>query len=108
MTTIRQLPRRAKLTNRLCLCLVTLTAVLFGIGLAVGKGLAGHYLLYAGICTVSLVPVVLIIGARPLWCPECNGFLRVREDHPRARESHIYYCKPCDVIWDTSIERGSN
>ena len=37
-------------------------------------------------------------------CPDCGQFLREGAEHPRASETYLYYCKRCDVIWDTMID----
>jgi DNA-directed RNA polymerase subunit RPC12/RpoP len=50
---------------------------------------------------------LLAITGRPLRCPDCGQFLREGAEHPRASERYLYYCKRCDVIWDTTIERSN-
>jgi len=51
--------------------------------------------------------IILDLTGRPLRCPDCGKFLREGADHPKAEETYLYYCKRCDVIWDTTIGRSN-
>src|SRR5262245_9887516 len=109
MPEVKELRRRGLITNRVCGILLVASFGVFSLRWLFGETSAlGRDASYAGIGLFVLIPLVMVVGGRPLLCPGCRSFLRTREKDPRARQSHIYYCKRCDVIWDTCISRGDD
>ena len=70
-------------------------------------GLEGSLAYLCVFIAFAIFGVLLAFTGRPLRCPDCGRFLREEAAHPRASEVYLYYCKRCDVIWDTTIERSN-
>jgi hypothetical protein len=65
--------------------------------------------LYVGLTAVLVAACIFIFFfERTQRCPTCGRFMREKYDHPKAKESHILYCKRCDVIWDTTFPKSSD
>jgi hypothetical protein len=107
MGTIKQLPNRRRRVHKVLGYLLLLVGV--GVGLLQKypeKASVGIFVLVlVGFLGVFLMAAVV---GRPVRCPDCGKFLREETGHPRAAESYVYYCKRCDVIWDTLIAKSSD
>ena len=107
MSALKTLPRRRRVRTMLGICMIALGC--FGLAATYLKnhGLEGSMLYLFVFIAFAIFGVLLAITGRPLRCPDCGQFLREGAKHPRASESYLYYCKRCDVIWDTMIERSN-
>ena len=106
MSAFKQLPSRRKKFHQVLIYLLLLVALVFGFLL--NHPQKASALVFASLLLAFLV-VVLVAAAvgRPFRCPDCGRFLREGAEHPRAEETYVYYCKRCDVIWDTLIDRSN-
>lgn len=107
MSALKTLPRRRRIRTVLGICMVLLGC--FGLAASYLKklGLEGSTLYLVVFIAFAMCGVLLAFTGRPFRCPDCGQFLREGAEHPRASETYLYYCKRCDVIWDTMIERSN-
>jgi len=107
MSAIKQLPRRGRM--RSILAILTVAVGVFGLAATYVKhhGQEGSVLYLCLFLAFAIFGILLAVTGRPLRCPDCGQFWREEAEHPRAREVYLYYCKRCDVIWDTMIERSN-
>jgi hypothetical protein len=105
---IKQLPRR----GRVRLVLGVLFAAVFVTGVTLTllekHGRQGSMVYLTVLIALVISVVLLALTGRPLRCPDCGKFLREESNHPKAQETYLYFCKNCDVIWDTTIGRSSD
>ena len=106
MREIKQLPGRRKKVHKVLIYVLVLIAI--GLGFLQKHPQSASLIVFVSLIVAFLI-VVLVAGAvgRPFRCPHCGKFLREGGDHPRAAETYVYYCKRCDVIWDTLIEKSN-
>ena len=106
MSQIKQLPGRRKKVHKVLIYLLVLVAI--GLGFLQKNPQSASVMVFVSLIIASLI-VVLVAGAvgRPFRCPDCGKFLREGGSHPRPAETYVYYCKRCDVIWDTLIENSN-
>ena len=107
MSAFKQMPHRRRIRVRLGILFAIV--VLTGVGLTFLKnqGQEGSMVYLYIFVAFVIGGVVLAVTGRPIRCPDCGKFLRDGADHPKAQETYLYYCKHCDVIWDTTIGRSS-
>ena len=105
MSTIKPLPSHRSRIHKVLIYLLLLAAL--GLGY-----LQFHTQIVSVVVFTLLLGVLLLVFllaavvGRPLFCPDCRKFLREGAAHPRAAETYVFYCKHCDVIWDTLIEKS--
>ena len=105
MSTIKPLPSRRNKIHKILLCLLLLVALVLGY-LQVHTQMVSVTVFTSLLGILLIVFLVAAVVGRPILCPDCRRLLREGAEHPRAAETYVYYCKRCDVIWDTLIERS--
>ena len=106
MSAIKQLPRRSRVRTTLAVLMAAVGFFGFGATYLRDRGHEGSLLYLCLFIAFTVSGVLLALTGRPFRCPDCGQFLREGAEHPRAHEVYLYYCKRCDVIWDTTIERS--
>ena len=101
--------------TRFILPLVVIFAVAALCGL-VAMGYSQDHKGWAGIWPFCLVVGLMLIAIfalhhrvlRRYRCPQCGSRIPFyREDSTRVEE-YRYYCKDCDVIWNTGLRQGES
>jgi hypothetical protein len=41
-------------------------------------------------------------------CPKCGARIPFCGDDPKRAQEYRYYCKDCDIIWQTGLRQGES
>jgi len=108
MSVIKQLSKRTRRWKIHSAFLGAFIIVATVLGFLQSKGQQGSLVFRVLLVAFAVSGVVMAVTRRPYRCPDCGQRLRDHYDHPKSQETYLYYCRQCDVIWDSLIPRSSD